>query len=246
MILPGTTYRAKAGVKLQATIHFNQITLSGFIITLPEGENFKISLWADPADQFVMLDVKGTEEYVVEMVRKSPSALSLNQAYYITMPRDIIENDCILITDFAQAIYFYSALEKFGELSNFALFGFEYENQYYPTVEHFYQSQKFTDQEYAAQIRQASTPKAAADLGKNKDKALKADWASIKNEVMMTGVQQKFNTHKSLKQLLLSTEDQLIIENSPYDNYWGIGSVGTGRNQLGTILMRVREQLNKE
>lgn len=63
---------------------------------------------------------------------------------------------------------------------------------------------------------------------------------------MMTAVLQKFNTHENLKQLLLSTGDELIIENSSCNNYWGIGSVGTGRNQLGTILMRVRKQLNKE
>lgn len=75
---------------------------------------------------------------------------------------------------------------------------------------------------------------------------MKEDWASIKIEVMMTAVLQKFNTHENLKQLLLSTGNQLIIENSPYDNYWGIGSVGTGRNQLGTILMRVREHLSNK
>lgn len=246
MILPGTTYRAKAGLKLQATLHLNQSSSSGFDVILPEGKDFKISLWADPADPVVVLDVKDAEKYVLESAKNNFPALPLSQAYHISAAHDVIENDCILITDFAQAIYFYSALEQFGELSNFALFGFEYENHYYPTVEHFYQSQKFMDQDYAALIRHASTPKAAADLGKNKDKALKADWASIKSEVMMTAVLQKFNTHESLKQLLLSTGDQLIIENSPYDNYWGIGSVGTGRNQLGTILMRVREQLNNK
>lgn len=60
---------------------------------------------------------------------------------------------------------------------------------------------------------------------------------------MIVGVQKKFETHENLKELLLSTGDNLIIENSPYDNYWGIGSTGDGLNQLGTTLMRVRQKL---
>lgn len=60
---------------------------------------------------------------------------------------------------------------------------------------------------------------------------------------MFAGVQKKFDTHKVLKELLLSTGDNLIIENSPYDNYWGIGQTGDGLNQLGTALMRVRQIL---
>ena len=60
---------------------------------------------------------------------------------------------------------------------------------------------------------------------------------------MLDGVQKKFDTHENLKELLLSTGDTLIIENSPYDNYWGIGQTGDGLNQLGTTLMRVRQRL---
>ena len=69
------------------------------------------------------------------------------------------------------------------------------------------------------------------------------NWDEIKNNIMTNGVQRKFDTHENLKNLLLSTGDNLIIENSPYDNYWGIGSTGEGINQLGTTLMRVRHIL---
>lgn len=127
MILPGTKYRAKAGLQLLATLHLNKPSSSGFDVVLPEGKDFKISLWDDPADQLVMLDVKDAEQYIVESVKNNFPGLLLSQAYHINVVHDVIENDCILMTDFAQAIYFYSALEKFGELSNFALFGFEYE-----------------------------------------------------------------------------------------------------------------------
>lgn len=242
MILPGTVYRTNTD-KVRGILHFDLELTPGLDFVLPVDTSFEISLWADPEDQLLAVHLKGAQAFMAVMPVSGKPDVSFEQPYPITIPSGIIESDCTLVTDFEQAIYFYSALEKFGELSNFAPFGFEYEDHYYPTVEHFYQSQKFIDPDYATLIRHAPTPKAAADLGKNKDKVLKANWAAIKTEVMMTALQQKFSTHKNLKQLLLSTGDQLIIENSPYDNYWGIGSVGTGRNQLGTILMRVRELL---
>lgn len=227
-----------------ATLHFNQeITAPGLDLILPVDMSFEISLWADPESQFIPVCLKDATEFIAAFLVSIDPGSPVEQPYRVTIPYSIIESDCTLVSDFEQAIYFYSALEKFGEFSNFAPFGFEYKNHYYPTVEHFYQSRKFMDEAYVALIRQAKTPKAAADLGKNKDKVMKPNWAAIKDEVMMIGVQQKFATHERLRQLLTATGAQLIIENSPYDNYWGIGSVGAGRNQLGTILMRVREKL---
>ncbi|NES05091.1 MAG: NADAR family protein [Okeania sp. SIO2F4] len=40
-----------------------------------------------------------------------------------------------------------------------------------------------------------------------------------------------------------STDNELIIENSPSDYYWGCGKDGTGKNKLGLILMAVRQTL---
>ena len=58
---------------------------------------------------------------------------------------------------------------------------------------------------------------------------------------MFTGLTRKFEIHQNLKDLLISTEDLLLIENSPFDNYWGIGKSGDGFNKLGILLMRIRE-----
>ena len=56
----------------------------------------------------------------------------------------------------------------------------------------------------------------------------------------------KFSQHPDLKQLLLSTGDAIIIEHTKNDNYWGDGGDGTGRNQLGKTLMRVRDTLKQK
>jgi N-glycosidase YbiA len=72
---------------------------------------------------------------------------------------------------------------------------------------------------------------------------LKDNWDDIKVEVMTFAVRNKFENNTGLKDLLILTEKKLLIENSPYDNYWGIGKTGEGYNQLGNILMRIRATL---
>ena len=42
--------------------------------------------------------------------------------------------------------------------------------------------------------------------------------------------------HKDLQKLLLNTENQLLIEHTPLDNYWGDGGNGSGKNRLGQLL----------
>lgn len=142
-------------------------------------------------------------------------------------------------------IYFYSQNEEYGEFSNFAPFGIEMDGIWYPTVEHYYQSQKFNNAEYCNQIRKAETPRQAAELGKLKKFPLKENWDEIRYSVMQKAITAKFNTHPKLKEILLNTQDAELIENSPYDFYWGCGSDGTGQNNLGKILMAVRETLRK-
>ena len=243
MVLPETTYRTNTNIKVSGTIHFDKPTSLSFDFDLPVAEDFKISTWTDPTDNFVQVWLLDPKKYESQIVSQDILASPFYDSYSLTIQRADIESSCTLLTDFAKVIYFYSTLDKYGELSNFADFGFEYENLYYPTVEHFYQSQKFVDKDYSELIRQARTPKGAADLGKSRSEKIKTNWEEIKIDVMLDGVQKKFDTHENLKELLLSTGDTLIIENSPYDNYWGIGQTGDGLNQLGTTLMRVRQRL---
>ena len=63
---------------------------------------------------------------------------------------------------------------------------------------------------------------------------------------MQKALVAKFIQHQNLKQLLLSTSNWYLIEDSPYDSYWGIGSNGNGNNRLGFLLMKIREQLRSQ
>ena len=42
---------------------------------------------------------------------------------------------------------------------------------------------------------------------------------------------------------LLGAGDARIVEHTANDAYWGDGGDGSGKNMLGQILMRVREEL---
>jgi len=66
----------------------------------------------------------------------------------------------------------------------------------------------------------------------------------VKTQVMEAAVLQKFLTHADIREILISTGNQLLVENSPTDYYWGCGGDRTGENHLGKILMRVREQIS--
>jgi N-glycosidase YbiA len=49
-----------------------------------------------------------------------------------------------------------------------------------------------------------------------------------------------FQSHGNIREILLSTGDELLVENAPGDYYWGCGKDGSGKNKLGEILMEVR------
>lgn len=141
------------------------------------------------------------------------------------------------------AIYFYVPGQAFGALSNFSPHGIKAEGEWWPTVEHFFQSQKFEDEAYRERIRLARTPKAAKELGRTRSLPLRADWDEVKEDVMLSACRQKFAFHEDAREVLLSTGDEEIVENAPGDFFWGCGADGTGRNALGRILMQVRDEL---
>lgn len=143
-------------------------------------------------------------------------------------------------------ILFYSTREQpYGCFSNFSAHGFELDGVWWPTSEHYFQAQKFAGTSYAEQIRQAHSPKEAANLGRQRTFPVRADWEQVKDETMRRAVLRKFETHADIRAILLATEDEEIIEKTTTDHYWGCGTDGNGRNMLGQILMQVRQTLRE-
>jgi len=144
------------------------------------------------------------------------------------------------------AILFYSNRDNpYGCFSNFSRHPFELDGRRWPTSEHYFQAQKFQDWADAEDVRRARSPKEAADIGRDHSRALRRDWENVKDDVMRRAVLRKFETHDDIRQILLDTGDESIVENAPGDYYWGCGADGSGKNMLGTILMEVRETLRR-
>lgn len=142
-------------------------------------------------------------------------------------------------------IRFFSRGDAYSELSNFAPFGFDEGGLHWPTVEHYFQAQKFEGPgapEYREQIRLARSPRAAKALGRSRGFPIRPDWDSVREDVMRYALERKFADPR-LRALLLGTGDRPLVEDSPYDRYWGAGRDGRGKNRLGVLLMELRDRL---
>ena len=160
------------------------------------------------------------------------------------------------------AMRFYKSWDVNGALSNFsphpvdapAVWG---ESQgaivEWPTVEHFYQAQKFSGVDDVAAteameaIRAASSPEEAARIGRTLQRTrpslIRRDWDACKEGVMRAALCAKLTRHAAPRNLLMGSRDagQMVREDSPTDAVWGVGRDGSGKNLLGRLLMELRD-----
>lgn len=141
-------------------------------------------------------------------------------------------------------VYFWRVRgEEYGCFSNFSPHGITVNGKKYYTSEHYYQSKKYEGTEYEEKLRLCSPrPMDVYKMAKDKTLPLRKDWEQVKEDVMRDALKTKFTQHPQLKKKLIETGDKEIIEDSPYDTYWGIGKDGTGKNRLGHLLMELRTE----
>lgn len=111
----------------------------------------------------------------------------------------------------------------------------------YPTAEHAYQAAKTLNKEDRLAISQLSTPGQAKKAGRALD--IRPNWDDIKLKAMKAIVMYKFKYNDELRNLLLATGEEEIMETNYWgDTFWGVCN-GIGQNHLGKILMEVRKEL---
>jgi ribA/ribD-fused uncharacterized protein len=94
-------------------------------------------------------------------------------------------------------------------------------------------------------ICEMPSPMQAAKAGRSRARPLRPDWEDVKDDIMRRAVMAKFEAHTDIRDILLGTGDEDLIENTTTDHYWGCGSTGTGKNMLGIILMETRTILRE-
>ena len=116
---------------------------------------------------------------------------------------------------------------------------------YWPTVEHFFQAQKFIEPAVQERNRHVATPKEARTIGQSRALNVRADWDEVREEVMLVALRIKFRA-PAARELLLSTGGRMLVESSPFDYFWAAGQDGSGQNRLGHLLVQVRSELVRD
>lgn len=134
---------------------------------------------------------------------------------------------------------------EFYCLDNFSSFKVSYQETLYSSAEEAYQAQKFinTAPEIYELIKSSPSAHDAQRIARDNQHLQRDDWDEVKLNIMEEILTAKVNQHPYVAKKLLQTKDYLIVEDSPYDSYWGCGSERNGKNQLGRLWMKIREQL---
>jgi len=140
---------------------------------------------------------------------------------------------------------------RWAFLSNFYLCDIEHQGIRYPSVEHFYVSMKcnneqmingkhYTIGDFREMIANTPSPGLVKKIGQKIK--VRSDWDNKKLEFMNWAIREKFKDI-NLAELLVQTEDIDLIESNTWnDTFWGVCN-GKGKNHLGKILMKVRDEL---
>jgi hypothetical protein len=90
-------------------------------------------------------------------------------------------------------------------------------------------------------IRKARSPLAAKEIAHGQfESAKRPDWGSVKVNVMALILRKKLEQHQEVRNALMRSGDEKIVEDSPTDDFWGRGEDGGGQNQLGKLWMQIR------
>lgn len=117
----------------------------------------------------------------------------------------------------------------------------------------------FRDQETYKLIMDSSSPKEQQELGRKVKNFDQKVWEANACTIVYQGNLYKFSQNPVLLELLMSTEDRILVEASPYDLVWGIGyseedseyiitdpSNWRGANWLGFTLTNLRDNYFKK
>ncbi|MDB4512216.1 NADAR family protein [Arenicella sp.] len=133
-------------------------------------------------------------------------------------------------------------------LSRWAVTPFKLDERQWQTVEHYYQAMKFIDQALQQKIIAIPSPDKARKFATQwrLKYRVRKDWKKIKITIMIRATYIKCRTYPEIAEKLIATQEQIIVENSQFDYFWGCGRDKRGDNQYGKVLMNVRNKLITE
>ena len=162
------------------------------------------------------------------------------------MPKTKYQNRDPHLETSGKIVGFYE--REFYCFSNFSSFAVKWKGKLWPTSEHAYQAAHFfkTAPKIAEKIHKAmSADEAKRIAAANKDKVPK-DWDKKKVAIMEDIVRHKLQQNPYVLHKLLQTGKRRIVEDSTKDDFWGWGLKRNGRNELGKIWMKLRDEVRNQ
>lgn len=135
--------------------------------------------------------------------------------------------------------------EEYRWLSNFHPCDIRFRGKRYPSVEYAYMSAKSDDKKWKMMCAEAKE-KQGEIKKKSQHLKLVSNWEEIKVDVMRECLELKFS-QEPFKTLLAETGDIHLQEGNTWgDRFWGVDlETGEGDNNLGKLIMEIREKLNQ-
>ncbi|MEX2514965.1 MAG: NADAR family protein [Candidatus Paceibacterota bacterium] len=142
----------------------------------------------------------------------------------------------------SSTIYFYGG--GYNCLSNFAAYQVVYDDRIWMTAEHAYQAHKFNDTDIQDEIQSCASAHAAKQLAHEYGNHVREDWFDINVEIMENILRAKLSKHQHIQQKLRVSAEKELVEDSD-DEFWGCGENRNGKNMLGKLWIKLRNELLK-
>jgi ribA/ribD-fused uncharacterized protein len=150
-----------------------------------------------------------------------------------------------------KAIYGFFKEHRF--LSNYHVCSIIYEDLEYTSTEAAYQAAKinFSDSRLRTNVERGriaamSPSEAKKETHKESFKAMiRPDWDDVKLDIMYEINKYKYTQHPELGEMLLETGDKYLEETNWWSDFFYGVCDGEGENQLGMMLMRIRNEIKQ-
>ena len=130
---------------------------------------------------------------------------------------------------------------NYSFLSNFYPCIIRYKDRMFKCSEAAFMSEKTLDESQKDLI---SNMNASESKKFGRKVELRADWEKVRCEIMKEVLTEKFKQNPILLNKLKQTGDKEIVEANYWnDRFWGCDPDGVGQNNIGKILMGLREDL---
>lgn len=120
------------------------------------------------------------------------------------------------------------------------------EDEEWKSAEHYVHAKLAGKPDLVEKTKQMATGLEAFKFNKPWYRSKCSGWKDLRRVMMTRAIYTLVQMYPEVAEYLLNTGDELLVETSMYDHYWGIGRDLRGENMVGKVWMDVRKKLREE